>query len=435
MSIISKYNFFVIVPFLLIFPAIHYTPVPGLPGFLPLSTVFILFIVAFMAVGNLLRTGLCLKKLNKIDTLLLVFVVIHLVVLPFSVETKVSLRATLELILSYSLYYLISKSKSLTINWIKGLPYAVVFVSLLALGQFITDSDWPMSSFMNDTTSMERLTFGDAAPAKAVGVFLHGNSLAIFLALTLPVILGLALTFKSRRKRIGLLAVFVAGTMAQVCSLSRGGFLSLLLSLLVVWFLSRKRTSFLKQIFAAVKYVMPALFFIVLIGYSIGAVDMIKGRFFSTDFASRDAASNFSRVINLMAGIKAIEAHPFVGIGAGTSGKYYVDYGGWTGLGPHNLYLFIASERGVLSLIVFIWAVFAALRVSIARFKNKGYWLACGLISAVIAALANGLFESILTDVFSPFFFANLGCLMFLVNNYGSNQEDYENFVCFNFFR
>lgn len=435
MPTINKFKFFVLVPFLLIFPTIHYTPVPGLPGFLPLSTVLILLIVAFMVLGNLLRTGLRLKKFNKVDTLLLVFVAMHLVVLPFSVETKVSLRVTLELVLSYTLYYLISKSKSLTINWIKGLPYAVVFVSLLALGQFITDSDWPMSHFMNDTTNMERLTFGDAAPAKAVGAFLHGNSLAIFLTLTLPVILGLALTFKNRQKRIALLAVFVAGTMAQVCSLSRGGFLSLLFGLLVIWFLSRKKTSFLKQIFAAGKYVLPALLVIVLIGYSIGAANMIKERFFSTDFSRRDAASNFSRVINLMAGIKAVEAHPLVGIGAGTSGKYYVDYGGWTGLGPHNLYLFIASERGIPSLIVFIWAVFAALRVSTARFKNKGYWLACGLISAIVAALANGLFESILTDVFSPFFFANLGCLMFLVNNYGSNQEDYENFVCFNFFR
>lgn len=435
MPTINRYRFFALVPFLLIFPFIHYTPVPGLPGFLPLSTVLVFFIVACMVVGNLLRTGLRFKKINKVDMLLLTFVVIHLFVLPFSVETKVSLRVTLELILSYSLYYLISKSKYLTINWVKGLPYAVVFVSLLALGQFITDSDWPMSSFMNDTTNMERLTFGDAVPAKAVGAFLHGNSLAIFLTLTLPVILGLALTFKNRRKRIALLAVFVAGTMAQVCSLSRGGFLSLSFGLLVIWFLSRKRASFLKQIFAAAKYVLPALLLIVLIGYSIGATDMIKERFFSADFSSRDAASNFSRVINLMAGIKAVEAHPLVGIGAGTSGKYYVDYGGWTGLGPHNLYLFIASERGIPALIVFIWAVCAALWVSTTRFKNKGYWLACGLISAIIAGLANGLFESILTDVFLPFFFANLGCLMFLASNYGSNQDNYENFVCFNFFR
>lgn len=432
---IDRYHFFVLVPLLLIFPYIHYTPVPGLPGFLSFSTVLILFIVVFVALGNLLNTGLRVKKFNKVDTLLLMFIVIHLCVLPFSVEKKVTLRVTLELILSYSFYYLISKSKNMTIYWIKGLPYAVAFVSLIALGQFATDSDWPMSRFMNDTTNMERLTFGDAAPAKALGSFLHGNSLAIFLTLTLPVILGLALTFKTRRKRIALLAVFVAGTMAQVFSLSRGGFLSLLFGLFVIWFLSRKRTPILKQLFISVKYILPVILCIVLIGYSVGASDMIKERYFSTDFSRRDAASNFSRVINLMAGIKAVETHPLVGIGAGTSGKYFVDYGGWTGLGPHNLYLLIASERGVLALIVFISAVFAALRVSTARFKNKGYWLACGLISAVIASLVNGLFESVLTDVFSLFFFANLGCLMFFVNNYESNQEDYENIVSFNFFR
>lgn len=430
-----KIEYFYFVPFLLVFPFLHYTPLPGLPGFLSLSTVLVFLVCSIIALSRLVRPGLFFKQFNKIDMLLLVFVIIHLFVLPFSLERKISLRVTFELVLSYSFYYVISKSRNLTIQWIKGLPLAVFFVSALAIGQFVVDSDWPMSRFMNDTTETERLTFGDSVPAKAVGAFLHGNSLAIFLTLTLPVILGLALTVKRWQTKIAFFSVFIAGLLAQIFSMSRGGNLSLVVGLLVIWFLSRERASFLKHILGGSKCIILGSLIIIIVVYSVGSANMIRDRYFSTDFSQRDAASNFSRVINLMAGLKAVESHPLVGIGPGTSGKYYVEYGGWTDLGPHNLYLFIASERGVPALIVFIWALFAALRSSVAVFKNKGIWLVCGLISAVVAGLVNGMFESMLTDIFMPFFFANLGCIMFFVNNYRSSRESYENIVCLNFFR
>jgi hypothetical protein len=410
-----KIELFYFLPSLLILPVVHFNSVPGLPGFLSLSYFLLFIITATIIVSKFTHTGFTVKKMNSIDVVFLVFVMIHIIIIPFSVDPRVSIRLVFELVLSMIFYNLISKSDRLSMQWLKGLPIAVFLAVMLALFQFMTDTNWPMEQYMNDTTEMQRMVIGEDVPSKAIGPFLHGNSLAIFLSITLPVVLGFAMYHKKGLSRNLILSVFILGIFAQIASLSRGGMLSLLGALFAMWMFTKQRKTALKNIRQHIRYIVLFAIAVIILGYGFGVTDIIRDRFFSMAYVKRDRASNLTRVVNLTAGIKAVSAHPFVGIGPGTSGKHYIDYDGWTGYGPHNLYLFIASERGIPALAFFLTTIILALRSAAKHFKSRGNWLVGGLFASIVAGMINGLFESLLTDIEMIFFIVNLGILMLFV--------------------
>jgi hypothetical protein len=389
--------------------------VPGLPGFLSLSFFLLFIAVSTIITAKFTYSKFVLSKLNKIDILLQIFVLIHLLIIPFSMEPRVSIRLVFELVISTCFYYIISKSDRIAIQWLKGVPVAVFFTALLAIFQFTIDSSWPMQRYMNDSNELERLAFGEDVPAKAIGPFLHGNSLSLFLSITLPIVLGLALRKENKAYRKLFFGVFFMGVLAQVLSLSRGGLISLSIALFSMWLFTKRKKAAMKNFRKNVLYIALSAATLFVLGKSIGMVEVIKERFFSIAFEERDMASNLCRVVNLTAGFNAVRAHPFVGIGPGTSGKHFTVYGGWTGFGPHNLYLFIASERGIPALIIFLATIIIALIAVTKRYKNKGDWLVGGVFASIIAGLINGMFESVLTDIFLPFLFANLGILILFV--------------------
>ncbi|MNY01127.1 hypothetical protein D3C86_1336450 [compost metagenome] len=289
-----------------------------------------------------------------------------------------------------------------------------LIASLLGLFQFLTDDVGFMHLFLNESNEAERLTFGAEQAAKSIGLFLHANSFSLFLTLAVPVTLGMMLEESRLKHRLILLAIAGLGMLAELTTLSRGGLLSFAAAFSSFWFAGRLSQAGRQKSRAG----LPAwgvLLLILVVGgllLRLGMYDLIVERFFSSAFEQRDAGSNFTRLINLGAALNAFLANPLFGIGPGTSSTYFTAFGGFTGLGPHNLVMFLASERGGLVLFCFIAMMVTTIRTTLTLLRQKLAWGAIGLFAALVGLLVHGLFESVLGDVFLPLFFANLALLL-----------------------
>lgn len=118
---------------------------------------------------------------------------------------------------------------------------------------------------------------------------------------------------------------------------------------------------------------------------------------------SENAASDGSvdiRMLYLRAGLAMFDAHPIAGVGAGQFGPHYFQYANIVGSPvfdfidpgvyphPHGLWLEIASETGIIGLIVFGSAIVAAL---LAMWRARRDLLARGEPRHAVLAIAVGI--------------------------------------------
>lgn len=106
-----------------------------------------------------------------------------------------------------------------------------------------------------------------------------------------------------------------------------------------------------------------------------------------------------------------IKQHPFLGVGLNTfclnfqqyRVKEAVDYIGSGQYYAHNIYLHLAAETGIISLIIFFWLLFAFLKSWFKFYKSadNNFLKVCslGIIAGIIAFLINGLTE---TNLYYP---------------------------------
>lgn len=95
------------------------------------------------------------------------------------------------------------------------------------------------------------------------------------------------------------------------------------------------------------------------------------------ELASGTSGSNVERVALLHVAFRAIADHPFIGVGSLNFSRYMVKEGMLEGiispnldtLGPHNAFLQVASEEGLLGLLFFSLVIYFVLRLLIDAFK------------------------------------------------------------------
>ena len=266
------------------------------------------------------------------------------------------------------------------------------------------------------------LLFGDYI--RAFGTFEQPNPFAGYLALILPVALGLVFQvsgFKLRRigtsnlklETLNLTFVafaalaFVAMLAAVVMSWSRGAWLAVTAGLIVTVIVQSRRAFVLTLIAAFV------LTFVILLS-SINVIpDVIAARFsgvadyfgvFDVRGVKVDDA-NFAvveRMAHWQAAWGMLHNHPLLGVGFGNYAVVYPEYAlpRWDDpLGhAHNYYLNVAAETGFVGLAAYLvlWAVafwqgWRAVRAS------QGMWrsVAAGLLGMLVALSAHNLFDNL----------------------------------------
>ncbi|HVS33088.1 MAG TPA: O-antigen ligase family protein [Thermoanaerobaculia bacterium] len=242
--------------------------------------------------------------------------------------------------------------------------------------------------------------FGEVQLLRPSGPVGDPNYFARILILALPAAAFLGIGRRSRAERAGYVAAAALIALAIVFTYSRGGMLGLAAVVALIVVAGRVRLTWVNAliIVALLAALLPT---------AAGQRMMTLGAFVTTGPESVDVDSSLDkRRLLLEAGWRMFTDHPFLGVGAGNFGSHYPGYAnlvGWTGLDytpagvrqyPHNLYLEMAVETGLLGLLAFLAAMTVAL-VTLYRSRHdllqRGESGHAALVTAIAIALAGYL--------------------------------------------
>ena len=239
------------------------------------------------------------------------------------------------------------------------------------------------------------------------------NHLAGYLAMAIPLILGLFLTgFKGGRLFIMIYITFLLIT-ALVLSLSRGGWASFLVSLAFMCFALITSKYFKRKRFLTALIVgFLTVAFIVLA--STPVVERVR-----TMFEKEEEASFSSRLVAWGGIVQMIKDYPLIGAGTGTFASVFTQYQP-PGLKArftmaHNDYLHLFSEVGLLLIPIIIWMIIALYKKGFQKLKNpsrlvRGVTL--GALTGIIAILFHSIADFNLHIPANAILFTILGALV-----------------------
>ncbi|HEX6183668.1 MAG TPA: O-antigen ligase family protein [Pyrinomonadaceae bacterium] len=221
------------------------------------------------------------------------------------------------------------------------------------------------------------------------GIFENPNDMALHLVTMTPI--ALAMGFGARgllRKALywGAAALMVAGT---VVTYSRGGFLALAASTLVLaWTLGRRN-----------RFAVVAGACVLTLGLLLLAPGNYGARIFSIYDRSLDAhGSADARQALLMRSVLVAVRNPLFGVGMGNFA--YVSFRNQV---THNAYTQVAAEMGAAALVIYMLYIVTPLRrlrvvvreTFEARRTSRFYYLAAGLAASLVGYMVASFFASV----------------------------------------
>lgn len=214
-----------------------------------------------------------------------------------------------------------------------------------------------------------------------------GIEAAFAIALLLPFI-------RTNRKWI-YFALFL-GLISCLFSLSRMAWLALVACLLYFFYSQRSFRGFFK-ILASVGLILAIVLFF--------GSELLLYR--SGELFSSTSGSNSERMALLKVALTAISDHPLIGVGSLNFSRYMVKEGLTEGiispnletLGPHNTFLQVASEEGLIGLLFFSLIIYLIVRLLVKAFKssaiNNCYLMGlCGFFIVMLFNLAFGFISA-----------------------------------------
>lgn len=224
------------------------------------------------------------------------------------------------------------------------------------------------------------------------GYFYHeANHFAAYLMFIVSLIFGLFVYAQgSILKKIGLFSVFLFLCFPIFWTYSRGAYLALFLSLLIISWLRDKKI-FLLTICAIILFLgLLAPASIIERIYSIKTA-MFTSSPYSSSFAYRMQQVGYAW--------QTIKQHPFLGIGLGARERVFYE----------NQFLLLFSEVGLLGVVAFLSIIIVLFKGAIFLYHStKNYWLkgfSCGYIAGLTGLLleCNSLIIFFISRIMVPF--------------------------------
>lgn len=230
---------------------------------------------------------------------------------------------------------------------------------------------------------------GTAESTRVGGTIGAPNAAGGYLAFLLGLAAGvLAAPIGSKLRRIALIGI-VVGTPALVLTLSRGGWLAFVLSLVIISVSACRRGWLSPRIVVGVA--------IVLVVVVLPFRDALSGRLFGND-----AGTARSRVPLVRLAYDIIDDNAVLGVGANNFASVIPDYAGpefsrdWI-YTVHNKYLLVWAEAGLGALLAFVWFLGSTLRRGVACARRNDPFLsplAIALTAAVAGQTVHMFFEA-----------------------------------------
>ncbi len=263
------------------------------------------------------------------------------------------------------------------------------------LGSYQAITRQPLGlSFLGEGSDMLPFYMGRTVAYRAYGTIGHGNSYAMYLSATMP--FALALLFSEARRFFKSLAgvVLCVGTLGLVFSLSRGGWFSFVVVLIVVLVFAIHR----RRLNVHIAWVAGGAILLVLLSLTLGQRDLITNRLTADDFGAA-----YARITLAKGAVAMIQDHPLFGVGLNNYSLLMPTYDMASYASHHrivivhNIFLLIAAETGLVGLATFVWLlatlVIQAWRLA-SRAPNDTVWVAgIGILSAYIGLSIHGMVD------------------------------------------
>ena len=297
---------------------------------------------------------------TPLDKPIVILIILSIVAIIFSLHKQTSIRS-FTLFLTYLVIFYLVINTVRTRSQFRQLIYVIlsvaVFLALFGLFKNFGANPFPWWDYVE-------LNYGD----RLMSTFGCPNHLAGYMEMSLPLLLSLFLL--GFRPGIAFILGYLSLLLlvALMLSLSRGGWISTLMSLafMAIALLS-SRHFFRKKLLIILMAGSLLLSLIALV--STPVVERVK-----TAMQKEEEASFYSRVIAWGGVMEMISDYPLVGIGPGTFKTVFTQYQP-PGLRAHftmahNDYLHFISETGLLLIPVIIWMIIALYRKGFKKLKN-----------------------------------------------------------------
>ncbi|MCJ8281181.1 MAG: IctB family putative bicarbonate transporter [Rivularia sp. ALOHA_DT_140] len=211
--------------------------------------------------------------------------------------------------------------------------------------------------------------------------------------------------WRSFPKKALALTMFIVNSACLVLTFSRGGWIGLVASFLVLLVLLLYWWSIDMPAFWRT-WSLPILLgsLAVLFVCAVLFVEPVRERFFSI-FAGRGDSSNNFRINVWMAAIEMIKDRPVIGIGPGNNAfnKIYPLYQrpNYTALSAFSVFLEVAVETGLVGFFCFLWLLVVTFNSGLLQLRRlrlqrniQGLWLIAGIVT-LAGMLAHGLVDTV----------------------------------------
>jgi len=352
----------------------------GLILFLPISTagveIFASLLIFFFFIKKLLKPDFYFFK-NRTHLYLLFFVIFNVLSLFNSgIYLKKSLNALFFKWLEYILIFLIVQD---TLNSQKKIRN--VLVIFLAVAGLVAIDGIFQKFFGFDFLRQKGVIPIKEGMSGITGPFNHYNNFAGYLVCVL--LIALSLLFLRSKKiiyQLGLSLLIILLGLCLLFTFSRGGWLSFLLGVILMLFLSRR-----------LKIIFPIIFIFLII---LILIPTLRERAIFTFQKGGDA----TRFNIWEAAFRMIKENPFLGKGIGTFMDYFPKYTQNLGVQyAHNCFLQIWAETGIFSLLSFLLFAGSILLRGIRYLGTvpvRGFPFLIGLISSFFAFLVGSFFDT-----------------------------------------
>jgi len=234
------------------------------------------------------------------------------------------------------------------------------------------------------------------------------NDFAVYLVVTISIVLGMIFFTQKRSKsavklkpwltnnvKFNLIVLLFLAVGCLGLTYSRGAWLSFGLSLILLTFNNWK---------LMIKTLLGGAVFVAFFAYKL-----VKERSF---IDLTNLFGGFGRTIYWQEAINIVKDNPFVGVGLNTysivARKYKIGWGGY----PHNCYLQIMAELGIIGFSVFIWLISTLFKDGYRQLKTMSDPILKAILLGTLAGFAGFLFHSF----FDTFFYSvQLGAFMWLI--------------------